>query len=67
MQRLGIYVTFCWVPAHVGLEGNETADRMAKRALHMSHTINITFGKGEVKAIIIKQKENTATLTEKVG
>ena len=55
MQRLGIDVTFCWVPAHVGLEGNETADRMAKRALNMSHTMNITFGKGEGKAIIKKK------------
>ena len=26
MQRLGIDVIFCWVLAHVGLEGNETAD-----------------------------------------
>ena len=54
LHRIGIAIGFCWVPAHVGIEGNETADRMAKKALNMKQITDITFGKGEGKAIIKK-------------
>jgi len=27
----GIIVYFCWVPAHIGIVGNETADKLAKK------------------------------------
>ena len=33
-------VRFCWVPSHVGIHGNELADREAKIA---AHSADITF------------------------
>jgi ribonuclease HI len=33
VERMGVVVSFCWVPAHVGLEGNEKADVVAKSAV----------------------------------
>lgn len=35
IQRTGIIVPFCWVPAQVGLEGNEKVDMIAKSALKL--------------------------------
>ena len=32
LDRDGKSVTFCWVPSHVGIIGNERADEAAKRA-----------------------------------
>ncbi len=30
IQMMGITVVFLWVPAHIGIQGNETADKEAK-------------------------------------
>ena len=35
LAQKGITVSFCWVPSHVGIEGNEMADKLAKAALQL--------------------------------
>lgn len=55
MHNLGLTVGFVWVPAHVGVDGNEDADILAKQSLR-SQTIemNIPLSKAEGKAIVKK-------------
>ncbi len=33
LQRTGLAVHFCWVPAHVGVHGEEIADNVAKKSI----------------------------------
>ena len=47
-----IKVSFCWVPAHVGIEGNEKADTVAKSSLELIEIMKLPFSKGEAKAIL---------------
>ena len=32
LSCIGAQVTFCWIPSHIGINGNETADKLAKSA-----------------------------------
>ncbi|KAL2092947.1 hypothetical protein ACEWY4_010259 [Coilia grayii] len=53
LNNLGLSVHFCWVPAHMGLKGNETADKVAKEALGQeSIIVHVPLGKGEAKSFI---------------
>ncbi len=53
LQRIGIEVQFCWVPDHMGVKGNEQADKLAKRALKVydNKLIKVAHGRGEEKII----------------
>ncbi len=46
----GCQVKFMWVPAHVGITGNELADRLAKRALTKENVeVQVNVSKAEGK------------------
>ena len=38
MNQTGKSVQFCWIPSHVGIAGNESADAAARRAASAPHT-----------------------------
>ncbi|XP_058448736.1 uncharacterized protein LOC131428707 [Malaya genurostris] len=50
--RKGTEVIVCWVPSHVGITGNETADQNAKQALKSKIIDNKQIDLEEFKAII---------------
>ncbi len=53
IQKMGIVLRFMWVPAHVGVQGNETVDKLAKQAMkHMNIEVQIPLSKAEIKGII---------------
>ena len=39
LRNLEIAVQLCWVPAHIGIKGNEVADKIAKKALKQDHIV----------------------------
>lgn len=56
IQNMGLILKFVWVPAHVGVQGNETVDKLAKQALkHMIVEVQIPLSKAEIKGIIKNQ------------
>ena len=38
MKKMQWYIEFCWVKAHVGIQGNETVDTLAKEAATSTDT-----------------------------
>jgi len=38
LWKSGISTTFIWVPAHIGVGGNELADKCAKKAAEKDYT-----------------------------
>jgi len=52
-KQLGILVFFLWVPAHVGVDGNEEVDQLAKEALnHSQIEMNVSLSKSEINRLI---------------
>lgn len=48
-----IQVSFIWVPAHMGVDGNEGADALAKQALKSQYIqLDVALSKSEAKSII---------------
>jgi len=53
IKNQGGQVQFMWVPAHVGVKGNELVDELAKRALKKENIeMHIKISKAEVKSIV---------------
>lgn len=53
IKMKGKSVYFIWVPAHVGVEGNEKADFLAKQALRISKVnLEVPLSKAEAKIMI---------------
>ena len=59
LLRQRVNVSFCWIPSHIGIEGNELADKAAKRAASRGAVYNQEIPEADLKACIkrrIKQK-----------
>jgi len=54
-----IRVHFCWVPSHIGIQGNERADTLAKQGLRLPMVnyklVPHTDLKGQIKTYIVKK------------
>ena len=52
LRRRGVSVVFCWVPSHVGIEGNELADKAAKEAIDQTRIQTQEIPVADVKSFI---------------
>ena len=44
LKEVGSQIEFCWIPSHIGIKGNEKADRIAKRVIdHKMYDIKVPF------------------------
>lgn len=59
MELKGLSTCFLWVPAHVGVEGNEQVDMLAKGSLKNKHVdLRTPLNKEEAKSIIRKYAQS---------
>lgn len=52
IQKMQLSICFVWIPAHIGIDGNERADKAAKRALKSGNHIDVNLSKSEAKVVI---------------
>ena len=54
LAYMGIYVSLFWVKAHVGVVGNEEADRLAKAACEMSVISYVPLPKSHIRSQVLQ-------------
>ena len=52
LKAKGNTIKFCWIPSHVGIRGNEIADRRAKQALDQVRPVHFKFPHTDYKKVI---------------
>lgn len=61
-DREGKKIVICWVPAHIGVEGNEIADQLAKEATSEEHSEELEVPYEDLKSTYKKEMyEKTVT------
>ena len=53
IQMMGLSIILVWIPVHIGIKGNELADKCAKEATKRNHIdITVPFSESEIKTTI---------------
>ncbi|XP_059147673.1 uncharacterized protein LOC131935300 [Physella acuta] len=55
LKQRGRSVQMIWIPSHIGIQGNENADKAAKKGVESSAIVKTGIGYSEMKATIKKQ------------
>ena len=62
-KRRGLVVHLCWIPAHVGIGGNESCDLAAQHALKLENVTQILRGPSEIISLAKDQIEKKMAMS----